>query len=281
MEEDKENEIEERQEEAKKKYEKKEKIVKDKTDNFQKHMSEENKLLEKVRGNPWIISTWVCGALVLILLITNFGGITGNVSKDTAGQKLLDFYTANGAVGLKLNSVEKFSGYKIKFDYLGEDVYAFMSGDGKLGGTLGEISGNVQEPVQTNKLEGSTFEENDDEICRDKNGKPYVLLFSTTWCPHCKWIKDTFDGLAKENFSSRVNIQHWEIDIKDNTLTKEIESKVPEELMEYYNKYNPKGSIPTFVFGCRYTRIGNGYESQNDLKSELDDFKLITNKLLG
>ena len=71
------------------------------------------------------------------------------------------------------------------------------------------------------------------------------------------------------------------MDNGDNTLTEEIETAVPEELGAYYSKYNPRGSIPTFVFGCKYFRVGNGYESQNDLASEEAEFRQIIDELIA
>ena len=136
------------------------------------------------------------------------------------------------------------------------------------------------ETLEQTLVDGSTFYDSGDDICTDDDGKPYVILFSTTWCPHCTWIKDTFDGLVDEDFASQVNIQHWELDIGDNTITSNVETSVPADLNAFYQTYNPRGSIPTFVFGCKYYRVGNGYESQNDLDAELDDFKTIINKLL-
>ncbi|MEK6847915.1 MAG: thioredoxin family protein [Nanoarchaeota archaeon] len=134
--------------------------------------------------------------------------------------------------------------------------------------------------LNTAPVPGSTFLTTGDDILLDNTGKPYVILFSTTWCPHCIWIKDTFDSLAEENFSRQINLQHWELDTGDNILTPEIETKVPEDILDIYKKYNPKGSIPTFLFGGKYMRIGNGYESKGNLTAEKEDFKFIIGKLL-
>ena len=141
-------------------------------------------------------------------------------------------------------------------------------------------SNNNNNDINTIPVEGSTFLNTGDSILQDSVGKPYVLLFSTTWCPHCQWIKSTFDSLVQQNFSSQINLQHWELDTGDNTLTPETDTQVPADMLAIYKKYNPKGSIPTFVFGGKYMRIGNGYERQNDLSAELDDFKFIINKLI-
>ena len=147
----------------------------------------------------------------------------------------------------------------------------------------GDVTGDVTGGDTTGepeKLAGSSFYATGDGTCTDSDGKPYVILFSTTWCSHCTWIKDTFDSLVTENFANQINLQHWEMDTGDNTLTSEVETEVPAEINALYQKYNPRGSIPTFVFGCEYFRIGNGYESQDDLNAELEDFKLVINKLL-
>jgi thiol-disulfide isomerase/thioredoxin len=123
-----------------------------------------------------------------------------------------------------------------------------------------------------------TFTEYDSDIC-EEDGKPMVFLFSTTWCPHCSWIKDTFDNWAKDN-SDKIAAYHWEVDINDNTLTSKEESEVPAEHTEIFEKYNPGGSIPTFVFGCKYARVGNGYEAEDDLGKEKETFNTVMEELL-
>jgi thiol-disulfide isomerase/thioredoxin len=124
-----------------------------------------------------------------------------------------------------------------------------------------------------------TFQRTGDDICTE-DGKPIVILFSTTWCPHCQWIKDTFDSTVKE-YDDKIVAYHWQIDTGDNTLTSLIESDVPKVYMDLYKKYNPQGTVPTFVFGCQYKRIGNGYSRQNDLEAEAREFMIIIEKLLN
>ena len=123
-----------------------------------------------------------------------------------------------------------------------------------------------------------TFTEYDLEVCKDGD-KPQVFLFSTTWCPHCEWIKETFDNWAAEN-SDRISAYHWELDTKDNTLTSEVETEIPADFNSIYEKFNPSGTIPTFVFGCRYGRVGNGYESEEDLEKEKATFSAVLEELL-
>lgn len=123
-----------------------------------------------------------------------------------------------------------------------------------------------------------TFTEYDTDVCKE-DGKPMVFLFSTTWCPHCEWIKDTFDKWAKDN-SDKISAYHWELDTGDNTLTSKTEDSIPDKHNEIYSKFNPSGSIPTYVFGCRYSRVGNGYESEEDLGKEKASFEKVMKELL-
>jgi thiol-disulfide isomerase/thioredoxin len=142
-----------------------------------------------------------------------------------------------------------------------------------------QITQNItQQQTQQLTREG-TFTVTGDQPCKE-NGKPLIMLFSTTWCPHCKWIKDTFDATAK-SYGDKIAAYHWEIDTGDNTLTDAVEKEAPANLLAYYKKYNPGGSIPTFVFGCKYSRIGNGYERQQNLTAEESEFREKIGKLMG
>ncbi|MDO8639094.1 MAG: thioredoxin domain-containing protein [Candidatus Daviesbacteria bacterium] len=126
-----------------------------------------------------------------------------------------------------------------------------------------------------------TFQEKKDAVILKEDGKPVIFLFSTTWCPHCQWIAKTFDKVVAEYVNAgKIKAYHWDIDINDNTLTTEKETKVPEKDLSLYNEFNPRGSIPTFVFGAKYFRTGNGYEQQNDLVSEEAEFRAVIEDLL-
>jgi thiol-disulfide isomerase/thioredoxin len=141
-----------------------------------------------------------------------------------------------------------------------------------------EAQQTAQQQTQQPTKEG-TFTITGDQLCSE-NGKPIIMLVSTTWCPHCMWIKDTFDRTVK-SYGGSIAAYHWELDTGDNILTDAAETKIPAELLAYYQKYNPQGSIPTFVFGCEYTRIGNGYERQNDLAAEENEFRDKIEKLIA
>lgn len=136
-------------------------------------------------------------------------------------------------------------------------------------------------PPVNNNGEIKTFVKADNATVCKQDGKPVIRLFSTTWCPHCIWIKDTFDSTMKELVAEgKIVAYHWELDTGDNTLTPEIETKVPDSEQAIFQQFNPGNTIPTFVFGCEYSRVGNGYEAQQDLASEKAEFLAVINELL-
>jgi foldase protein PrsA len=121
-----------------------------------------------------------------------------------------------------------------------------------------------------------TFNETQDPICKE-NGKAIIRLYSTTTNPPSNWISDTFDELANE-YKNEITAYHWQLDTGDNTLTAIKESGIPKEEVAVFQKYNPQSTVPTYVFGCKYVRIGNAYETLNEEKAE---FKRVIGKLTG
>ncbi len=123
-----------------------------------------------------------------------------------------------------------------------------------------------------------TFKMNDDEICRE-NEKPVIRMFSAEIDSHSKWINEAFDSVVKE-YEGRIIAHNWQIDTGDDLLTIDIEKNIPKEEIDVYKKYNKEGSDPTFVFGCRYARIGNGYEEEDNLFKEEAEFRDVIDKLV-
>lgn len=148
------------------------------------------------------------------------------------------------------------------------------------------VSGCGSAPAQVTIERGSntgtiqTFKETSDPLCKDAEGKPLVRMFGTSWCPHCTWVKDTYRQVVEKYAAEgKIHPYLWELDTNDDLLTKE-KDEIPQSEAALFKKYNPEGSIPTFVFGCRYVRIGNGYEQQNDHGSEEAEFKAVIDELL-
>ena len=125
-----------------------------------------------------------------------------------------------------------------------------------------------------------TFGSVDGEICKE-DGKPVIRLFSTTWCFHCQWIADTYDAMVQMYVDDdEIVAHHWEVDTGDDTITSEVEQSVPGSEMAI-TEFNPQESIPTFVFGCKYYRVGTGYERTDDLEAEAAEFMAVIEALIS
>ena len=74
---------------------------------------------------------------------------------------------------------------------------------------------------------------------------------------------------------------HWQFDTGDDTLTAQVEQQVPDSEEAIFAEFNPADSIPTFVFGCKYYRVGNGYEQEDDLASEAEEFRAVIEALIS
>jgi len=110
----------------------------------------------------------------------------------------------------------------------------------------------------------ASFDAIESDICTD-GGKPIVRMFSTSTCPHCRWITPAFDAIVVE-YGDRIKFYHWYLDDEDNALTSVDEGDIPRSELEVFWNFNPRNSVPTFVFGCKYYRAGTEYEDQDNIK---------------
>ncbi|MFH1403690.1 MAG: hypothetical protein ABIH11_05410 [Candidatus Altiarchaeota archaeon] len=118
------------------------------------------------------------------------------------------------------------------------------------------------------------------DVCT-KDGKPIVRMYSTELCPHCRWIGPTFDKVASEYAASgRIVAYHWSFDAHDDVLTTVREDSIPGSEESLYYTFNPSQTVPTFVFGCKYYRVGNAHERDGGLAAEEADFRAVIEELL-
>jgi len=166
---------------------------------------------------------------------------------------------------------------------LGLIVWPFLDASSPSGNQEAQPNAAIG-PVETAPVANlaiNTFEmKKDAQICKE-NALPAVYLFSTASCPHCIWIKETFDRLAKEYASAgKIAAYHYDVETGDDLLTTQKESQLTAQANAIYSQFSPEGYIPTFVFGCKYFRIGNGYESEGSLAKEEAEFRAVIDDLL-
>ena len=197
-----------------------------------KNISKQADVTEKVRKNPWFLSTIVLGALVLILITGSlFGGITGNVVSDKeAGQILLDYYTENGASGLEINSIEEISGlYKINFDYQGNTIPMYITKDGKYAGSLTTLTSTLNSEQTTTQ-----------EI--PKSDKPKTELFIWSYCPYGVQALTPFAEVASllGNSADFTVIPYYDGHGAHETQQNKIQACIQQIDKEKYWEYAPK-----------------------------------------
>ncbi len=131
---------------------------------------------DKVRANPWILSTIALGLVLILVLI--FGGNGGEVvSADEAGQNVMSFLESNPDLtgDLSLVSTEQEGQfYVVTLSYQGQNVPVYTTLDGK-----SLVSGLVPLVAET------TTTSTEPEVTEvPKSDKPVVEAFVFSYCPY-------------------------------------------------------------------------------------------------
>jgi hypothetical protein len=215
---------------------------------------------EKVRENPWVLATFVCGLLIVILLAsTMFGGFTGNaISTNTAEDKFLDYLDSAGADinDITITSISLQSGlYEIYFDYQDEPypIPYYLTKDGKLVGMMSAITEPSAEEISETQTEVT------------KSGKPIVELFIMSYCPYGtqaeKGIIPAVELLGdKIDFRIRYvyYLMHGEKEAEENLREYCIQEIAPEKFLDY---------MTCFLEGDGVESSGGYVTNGNDINS--------------
>lgn len=131
----------------------------------------------KLKKNPWIISTIALGLIVIVLLIVNFTGITGNViSGDDAGQKLVSYLNSRTGGGVTYLSSEDLGDlYKVTVVYQGSNIPVYATKDGGY---------FVQSAVPITADVASTQTQQQAQKDIPKSDKPVADAFIFSYCPY-------------------------------------------------------------------------------------------------
>jgi len=190
--------------EEKKKYEEKnedehEKVVVEKK-------KERETLIDKIRGNPWVVSTFVLLILGLILIFGSFSGernsITGNVIEESEAKGIVlgAFFALTGEQ-IEVNDVSVHSSgfYEVFVNVEGESLPVYLSLDGKY-----LISGLY--PINELKENFANEEKivnvgvDNDPVLGSVDAPVTIVAFSDYQCPFCrKFWTDSFFKI-KENY---------------------------------------------------------------------------------
>ncbi len=203
-------------------------------------------VIERLRTNPWILSTLVLGIIVGIFLINNFySGVTGNVvSEDEAAQAILGFANSQTGGGVTLINVSEESGlYKVMVDYQNKSLPLYITKDGK----------NLVQGV----MPLSVFEKpsKQEPVAQEiaKSDKPQVELFIMSMCPYgtqaekgilpvLELLKDKIDFTLR--FVSYA--MHGKNEIDENTRLYCVQKQAPEKLYDYMKCYLKENDASTW-----------------------------------
>jgi hypothetical protein len=142
------------------------------------HHKNKKSVASKIRGNPWIISTFVLGLLVLIILITGSSGATGKiVSEKQASENLLNFLNTQTGGGVEYVSSET-DGllYKVTVSYNSQNIPVYVTRDGKY------YVQSVANLEDSNNPSNTSDNSQTQDI--PKSDKPEVELFVMSYCPY-------------------------------------------------------------------------------------------------
>jgi hypothetical protein len=195
-----------------------------------------------VRKNPWILSTIVLGAVVLIFFISSifgFGGFSGNsISEEKAEEIFLNSIQSQGAdiSNVEVTDISLESElYKISFNYQGQEypVPFYLSKDGKL---IGSMGASAQEDTgEDNPVEQPT------EI--PKSDKPEVELFVWGYCPYGVQAQGPLAEVAVllgkyANFSAVMYYDgHGAYETQQNKIQECIQKLYPAKYWSYASKF--------------------------------------------
>ena len=107
------------------------------------------------------------------------------------------------------------------------------------------------------------------DVCTNIGGQPVVFLFTSHLCAHCEWLGKIFDVIVMNYVEDgSIEAHHYDILTGDDLLTEQVETEIPEEILELYHHGSPKDLVPYINFSCKYERVGTGHEKTQDADAE-------------
>jgi len=194
-------------------------------------MQKRETLTTKLRENPWVLSTFVLGVLVLILLVGSFQGFSGNtLSEKEAGENLVKYLSEIGYTGFIVNSVDESKGfYLVNTEYNGEEVPFYVT---KSGYIVGNSLISIAEDVETSTTTTTSNV--------PKSDKPVVELFVMSYCPYGTQAEKGIIPVAellgdKIDFKIRYvyYVMHGEKEVTENLREYCIQKEQPDKFLDY------------------------------------------------
>ena len=136
-----------------------------------------SKMTNKMKKNPWMVSSIVLGIIAIVLLIIVMrGGITGNViGGSDAGANLVDYLNEKTGGGVEYVSNEDLGNiYQVTVSYQGQELPVYVTKDGKY-----FVQGAI--PITGDVVDETTTETPTEVV---KSDKPVVEAYIFSYCPY-------------------------------------------------------------------------------------------------
>jgi len=227
----------------------------EKREHEQEHSHEHHKknLTNHFRENPWVLSTLICGVLIVVLLISTVtGGLTGNISSKAAGEKLLKFYQSVGIENLSVDSVKQVSGlYEVDLSYKGKIIPVYMTKDGKsFTESLTPTGDSVSSPNSNSNTQATV----------QKSDKPKVELYVFAYCPYGTQMEKAMIPVVKLfgdkiDFTIRqIGAMHGDFEKVEAQRQLCIEKNYPDKYLDYVLAFDTDSSCSNGDATCVLTK---------------------------
>lgn len=203
-------------------------------------------MTDKLRGNPWIVSTIVLAIITIIFVVGDLsggitGGAVGTVNSDAIGKKIVDLINSRSTEQVELVGVEKDSGlYKVTFSTSQGDSSVYVTQDGK-----NIINGLI--PMATVEAAASGNDTGSDTTASTeipKNDRPKVELFVMSMCPYGtqaeKGLIPVLEALGdKVDFDLRFvsYAMHGKDEVDENTVQYCVQKEESAKFYDYLRCY--------------------------------------------
>jgi hypothetical protein len=247
---------------------------------------------DKVRENPWIISTVVLAVLAIILIATG-GGAAGSgkvLTAEQAGENLVGFLNQQTDGGVEYVSGEDLGGiYEITVSYQDQDIPVYTTKDGKfyLQGVV-DLEEEAQNTDSGDNTNTNTQTPPPAEV--PKSDVPEVELFVMSHCPYgtqamkgilpvARLLDDSIDFKLRFVYYAMHPTQ-GEVEEQLNMYC--IQQEEPEKLYDYLECFltEGKGEECLTEVGINKAKLESCYEAADaefEVTKNLDDQSLWLN----
>lgn len=204
----------------------------------------EKNLTEKIRENPWVLSTVVLGVVLIVLLFASFanGGITGGAigtaSKTDVETKVIDFVKSQVDGNVSISKTETESGlYKVTISLDGKEIPIYVTLDGE-----NLVQGVTPISLIMEQAQNGTQQTTATEV--PKLARPKVELFVMSMCPYGTQAEKGLIPVV-ELLKSKIDFQlkfvsyamHGKNEIDENTIQYCVKTQQPDKLVSYLRCY--------------------------------------------